>query len=48
MSGLEVLGFVASIAQIAEIGIKLSVSLCLFNRQVQDANKAMNGLSKVR
>lgn len=45
MSGLEVIGVVASIAQIAEIGIRLSVKLCSFYRQVKDANQSMQSLS---
>ncbi|KAJ5175162.1 uncharacterized protein N7482_001039 [Penicillium canariense] len=45
MSGLEVIGVVASILQIADLGAKLSVKLCSFYRTVKDANKSMQSLS---
>ncbi|OQE26932.1 hypothetical protein PENFLA_c006G08282 [Penicillium flavigenum] len=45
MSGLEVLGVVASILQIADVGAKLSVKLCTFYRTVKVANQSMQDLS---
>ncbi|CAG7938747.1 unnamed protein product [Penicillium nalgiovense] len=45
MSGLEVLGVVASILQIADLGAKLSVKLCTFYRTVKAANQSMQDLS---
>lgn len=45
MSGLEVLGVVASILQIADLGAKLSVKLCTFYRTVKVANQSMQELS---
>lgn len=45
MSGLEVVGIVASIIQIADIGAKLSVKLCTFYKTVKVANKLMQDLS---
>ncbi|KAJ6184127.1 hypothetical protein N7519_005428 [Penicillium mononematosum] len=45
MSGLEVVGVVASIIQIADLGAKLSVKLCTFYKTVKVANKSMQELS---
>jgi hypothetical protein len=45
MSGLEVVGIVASIIQLADIGTKLSVKLCTFYRTVKAANQSLQGLS---
>jgi hypothetical protein len=45
MSGLEVVGVVASILQIAEVGTELSVKLCAFYRTVKGANRSLQGLS---
>lgn len=45
MSGLEVVGVVASILQIAEIGTKLSVRLFSFYRSVKGVNESLQGLS---
>lgn len=45
ISGLEVLGVVASILQIADLGAKLSVKLCTFYRTVKVANQSMQDLS---
>lgn len=45
MSGLEVIGVIASLAQIADLGIKLSVKLCSFYRRVKDANQSIQSLS---
>ncbi|KAJ5250128.1 hypothetical protein N7489_000538 [Penicillium chrysogenum] len=45
MSGLEVIGVVASIIQIADLGAKLSVKLCTFYKAVKVANKSMQELS---
>lgn len=45
MSGLEVVGVVASILQIADLGAKISVKLCSFYRTVKDANHSMQSLS---
>lgn len=46
MSGLEVIGVVASIIQIADLGTKVSVKLCTFYRTVKVANQSMKGLSR--
>lgn len=46
MSGIEILGVDASAVQIAELGMKLSVKLCSFYRQVKDANNSIESLSK--
>lgn len=45
MSGLEVVGIVASIVQIADLGARISVKLCSFYRTVKDANQYMQSLS---
>jgi hypothetical protein len=45
MSGLEVVGFAASIIQIADLGTKLSVKLFSFHRQIQNANQVIQHLS---
>lgn len=45
MSGLEVVGIVASIIQLADVGAKLSVKLCSFYRTVKVANQSLEGLS---
>lgn len=45
MSGLEVVGVVASILQIADVGAKLSVKLCTFYQTVKVANQSMQDLS---
>lgn len=45
MSGLEVVGIVASTFQLAEIGIKLSVKLCSFYRQIKDADHSAQRLA---
>ncbi|CAI7632751.1 unnamed protein product [Penicillium pancosmium] len=45
MSGLEVVGIVASILQIADLGAKISVKLCSFYHTVKDANQSMQSLS---
>ncbi|KAJ6157723.1 hypothetical protein N7470_005315 [Penicillium chermesinum] len=45
MSGLEAIGIVASILQIADLGAKVSVKLCSFYRTVKDANQSMQSLS---
>jgi hypothetical protein len=45
MSGLEVVGVVASTFQLAEIGIKLSVKLCSFYRQIKDADHSAQRLA---
>lgn len=45
MSGLEVIGIVASIIQLADLGTKLSVKLCTFYRTVKIANQSLQGLS---
>lgn len=46
MSGAEILGVVASVIQIAELGGKLSVKLCTFCHRFKNANKSLRGLSK--
>ncbi|PLB52431.1 hypothetical protein P170DRAFT_402612 [Aspergillus steynii IBT 23096] len=45
MSGIEILGVIAGTLQLAEIGAKLSVKLCLFYREIKDANQSMQSLS---
>lgn len=45
MSGLEVIGIVASIVQIADLGARISVQLCSVYRTVKDANDSMRSLS---
>ncbi|KAJ6037383.1 hypothetical protein N7540_001662 [Penicillium herquei] len=45
MSGLEVVGTVASILQIVELGTKLSLKLSAFYRAAKAANESMKGLS---
>ncbi|KAJ6006077.1 hypothetical protein N7451_004021 [Penicillium sp. IBT 35674x] len=46
MSGAEILGVVASVIQVAELGGKLSVKLCTFCHRFKNANKSLKGLSK--
>ncbi|CAG8903688.1 unnamed protein product [Penicillium egyptiacum] len=45
MSGLEVVGVIASIIQIADLGAKLSVKLCTFYKTVKVINKSIQELS---
>ncbi|KXG52216.1 uncharacterized protein PGRI_085000 [Penicillium griseofulvum] len=45
MSGLEIVGIVASIVQVADLGAKISVNLCSFYRTVKNANNSMRSLS---
>lgn len=45
MSGLEIVGVVASTLQLAEIGMKLSVKLCSFYRQIKSADQAAQHLA---
>lgn len=45
MSGIEIVGVVASTLQLAEIGMKLSVRLCSFYHQLKDANRSIQTLS---
>ncbi|CAI7675902.1 unnamed protein product [Penicillium pancosmium] len=45
MSGLEIIGVVASTLQIAEIGMRLSVRLCSFYRQIKDADRSAERLA---
>lgn len=45
MSGLEVVGIVASILQIADLGAKISVKLCSFYHTIKDSNQSMQSLS---
>ncbi|OQD96496.1 hypothetical protein PENVUL_c090G08929 [Penicillium vulpinum] len=45
ISGLEIVGIVASIVQIADLGAKISVKLCSFYRTVKNANDSMRSLS---
>ncbi|KAJ5371918.1 hypothetical protein N7517_003924 [Penicillium concentricum] len=45
MSGLEVVGIVASIVQVADLGAKISVKLCSFYRTVKTVNDSMRSLS---
>ncbi|KAF3393769.1 hypothetical protein F1880_005148 [Penicillium rolfsii] len=46
MSGLEIVGVVASIVQIADLGGRLSVKLCTFCHKFKHADKALRYLSK--
>ncbi|KAJ5911571.1 uncharacterized protein N7473_000874 [Penicillium subrubescens] len=46
MSGIEIIGVVASIVQIADLGGRLSVKLCTFCHKFKNANKALRYLSK--
>ncbi|KAJ5107272.1 hypothetical protein N7456_003947 [Penicillium angulare] len=46
MSGTEILGVIASVVQVAELGGRLSVKLCTFCHRFKNANKALQGLSK--
>ncbi|KAJ5771843.1 hypothetical protein N7520_002372 [Penicillium odoratum] len=45
MSGIEVVGVIASIVQLAEVGIKLSVKLCSFYRQIKDVDHSAQRLA---
>ncbi|KAL4896813.1 hypothetical protein BDV59DRAFT_199158 [Aspergillus ambiguus] len=45
MSGLEVLGIAASILQIADIGVNVSIKLCTFYHQVKNVNESVQSLS---
>lgn len=45
MSGLEALGVAASILQIADIGVRVSVKLCTFYHQVKNVNESVRSLS---
>jgi hypothetical protein len=45
MSGIEVLGVIASAIQVAELGMKLSVKLCTFYRDIKAANQTIRNLS---
>jgi hypothetical protein len=45
MSDIEIVGVVASILQIAELGMRLSVKLCSFHRQIKEANQSAQRLS---
>lgn len=45
MSGIEILGVAASVIQVAETGMRLSVKLFSFTRKVKRANKDIEALS---
>lgn len=45
MSGLEIVGVIASTLQLAEIGMKLSVKLCSFYRQIKNADHSAQHLA---
>jgi hypothetical protein len=45
MSGLEVLGIVASVIQIADVGARLSVKLCTFSHKVKNADANIRSIS---
>jgi hypothetical protein len=45
MSGLEVLGIVASVISIADLGARLSVKLCTFSRKVKNADCSLAEIS---
>lgn len=46
MSGLEIIGIVASIAQIADLGAKLSVKLFTVSRTIKGAQRSIQGISE--
>jgi len=45
MSGLEVLGIVASVIQIADVGARLSVKLLAFNHKIKNADANIKNIS---
>src|SRR6266511_6041180 len=45
MSGLEVLGIVASVIQIADVGARLSVKLLTFSHKVKNADANIKNIS---
>jgi hypothetical protein len=45
MSGLEALGIVASVIQIAEVGARLSVKLCTFAHKIKNADANIKFIS---
>jgi hypothetical protein len=45
MSGLEVLGIVANVIQIADVGGRLSVKLCAFSHKVKHADANIRAIS---
>ncbi|KAK7895051.1 hypothetical protein LTR67_005790 [Exophiala xenobiotica] len=46
MSGIEILGIAASVIQIAELGCRLSVKLCVFSRKIKSADKTIDSISQ--
>ncbi|KAK5527287.1 hypothetical protein LTR07_001059 [Exophiala xenobiotica] len=46
MSGIEILGIAASLIQIAELGCRLSVKLCVFSRKIKSADKTIDSISQ--
>lgn len=45
MSGIEIVGVIAGSLQLAEVGMKLSVKLCSFYRQIKDADHSAQRLA---
>lgn len=45
MSGIEIVGVIAGSLQLAELGMKLSVKLCSFYRQIKDADHSAQRLA---
>lgn len=45
MSGLEAIGIVASVVQIADIGCRLSVKLCTFGHKIKHADQNISNIS---
>ena len=46
MTGVEVVGLVASVLQIADLGVRLSVKLYSFSHKVKHANKSIEVISQ--
>ena len=46
MTGVEVVGLVASVVQIAQLGVRLSVKLYGFSHKVKHANKSIETISQ--
>ncbi|KAJ9603397.1 hypothetical protein H2200_012175 [Cladophialophora chaetospira] len=46
MAGVEILGIAASVAQIADLGARLSVKLFVFSRKIKSADKSIEAISQ--
>ncbi len=46
MSGIEIIGLVASVVQIADLGAQLSVKLFVFSRKIKSADKSIQTVSQ--